>query len=233
MTPPHISSDLSHLGAQTVTPGDTWRIFRIMSEFVEAFETMYQYEQLVTVFGSARALPGSEEYVAGEQLGALLAGNHYGVITGGGGGIMEAANKGAFEAGGISVGLNIELPHEQHPNKYQSESLSFRYFFIRKVCLLKYSVAVVAFPGGFGTLDEFCEALTLLQTKKTNPIPIVMVGKKFWTPFKDWIHDTLCGGGYVSDGDEDLFKLVDSAEDAMKWILECHRYGIQNTVKVC
>jgi len=225
------SSDLNHIGSEHMTSGDTWRIFRIMAEFVEAFETMHKYNRLVTVFGSARTKPDNPIYSEAEMLGGLLVKSGYGVLTGGGGGIMEAANKGAFGAGGISVGLNIELPFEQHPNKYQTESFSFRYFFIRKVCLLKYSVAVVVFPGGFGTLDELAESLTMVQTNKSNKIPIVLVGKKFWTPFLKWVTESLLPNGLISEEDQKLYHLVDSAQEAAEYICECHRFGIQTTVK--
>ncbi len=224
-------SDISHIGENTVTPGDTWRIFRIMSEFVEAFETMHGFSHLISVFGSARTKPEETPYIEAQKLGELLVKNKYGVVTGGGGGIMEAANKGAFENKGTSIGLNIELPHEQHPNQYQNTEMSFRYFFIRKVCLLKYSVGAVFFPGGFGTLDELAESLTLVQTNKINPIPVVMIGKKFWTPFTEWINEYLLKNNYISQKDESMYKIVDSAEEAVDYILECHRFGIQNTVK--
>ncbi|MBO5791212.1 MAG: TIGR00730 family Rossman fold protein, partial [Lentisphaeria bacterium] len=157
-------------------PAESWRILRIMSEFVESFDRLGNVRQLhVSVFGSARTPVDSEYYNAAVEVGKLLVKAGYGVITGGGPGIMEAASKGAFEAGGRSVGLNIELPMEQNPNPYQNESLAFRYFFVRKVCFLKYSSAVIVFPGGFGTLDELSEVLTMVQTGKINMIPIIFV----------------------------------------------------------
>ncbi|MBO5202749.1 MAG: TIGR00730 family Rossman fold protein, partial [Lentisphaeria bacterium] len=164
------------------TKGDSWRVFRIMAEFIDTFETMAKYKDLVPIFGSARLKPDSPAYQDCVRLGELLADAGYGVLSGGGPGIMEAANKGAWQRKGVSVGLNIKLPMEQHENLYQTESLEFRYFFIRKVCFMKYSVAVVAYPGGFGMLDEISEALTLVQTNKVNRVPIVFLGKNFWSP---------------------------------------------------
>ena len=162
-------------------------------------------------------------------MGRLLAENGYGVITGGGNGIMGAANKGAFEADGQSIGLNIELPHEQRPNPFQTISLAFRYFFVRKVCFLKYSAAVIVFPGGFGTLDELGEVLTMVQTRKINPIPIILVGKNFWEGMTEWFK-TMEKEGLISPGDIDLVKIVDTADEAMAYLLECHKYGPRGTV---
>jgi hypothetical protein len=159
------------------TKEDPWRIFRIMAEFVESFETMSSQGPLVTVFGSARTKPGHKDYIEAEKMGRLLAENGYGTLTGGGPGIMEATNKGAHSAGGVSVGLNIKLPMEQDANPYLTAEVDFRYFFIRKVNFLKYALGVVVFPGGFGTIDEMMETLTLIQTNKINKIPLVVVGK--------------------------------------------------------
>ena len=155
----------------------------------------------------------------------------YGVVTGGGGGIMEAAHKGAFNAGGETVGLNIVLPHEQKPNPYQTLSLDFRYFFVRKVNFLKYSVGVFIFPGGFGTMDEFFESLTLVQTNKVNRIPLILVGKEFWNGALEWINSSLSGHKYISPEDVELYKVVDSAGEGMEFLRECHRYGVTGTVK--
>ncbi len=213
------------------TTSDTWRIFRIMAEFVESFETMAQQGPLVTVFGSARTAPDSPEYKEAEKMGRLLAENGYGVITGGGEGIMGAVNKGTCGAGGNSIGLNIELPNEQQPNKFQTTSLSFRYFFIRKVCFLKYTLGVVVFPGGFGTLDEFFEAVTLVQTGKINRIPIVVVGGDGWKDMFEYINKSLLKDGTINKSDIDLYKIVPDAKAAMKHLLECHRYGVLPTVK--
>lgn len=209
---------------------ETWRIFRIMAEFVDSFETMAHQGPLITVFGSARTKPDEPIYQQAVKMGELLAQNGYGVLTGGGPGIMEAANRGATNAGGKSVGLNINLPMEQHPNAYQNTSLDFRYFFIRKVCFLKYTLGVVVFPGGYGTMDEMFEALTLVQTNKINKIPTIMVGKKFWKPVAHWINKTVLKEyNYINQEDLELFKIVDSAEAAMQCLLELHRDGVTPT----
>ena len=199
------------------TKGDSWRVFRIMAEFIDTFETMSKYKDLVPIFGSARLRQDSPAYQDCVRLGELLADAGYGVLSGGGPGIMEAANRGAWQRKGISVGLNIKLPMEQHENLYQTESLEFRYFFIRKVCFMKYSVAVVAYPGGFGTLDEISEALTLVQTNKVNRVPVVFVGKAFWSPLIDWFKNTLLEQGMISAGDMDLFYLADNADEACEY----------------
>lgn len=224
-----------HPGALSTLPDFTkeepWRIFRIMAEFVEAFEDMSKQGPLVTVFGSARTSPDNRYYKDAESLSKLLVERGYGILTGGGPGIMEAANKGAFEAKGTSVGLNIELPMEQRPNPYQTEEIDFRYFFIRKVCFLKYAVAVVVYPGGYGTLDEFCEAITLIQTDKVNRIPVALVGKDYWGPMLDWFGKTLIDSKMICPKDLDIFKLVDNAQEAVDYIIGCHRRGIVHTVK--
>ena len=213
-------------------PADSWRILRIMSEFVDSFDYMAKMpEMLVSVFGSARTKEDNPLYAEARNTGKLLVDAGYGVITGGGPGIMEAASRGAFEAGGTSIGLNIELPMEQHPNTYQTDSLSFRYFFVRKVCFLKYSTALIVYPGGFGTLDELSEVLTMVQTNKINMVPIVFVGKKFWQGFIDWTQNTLLEEGMISPEDMNLFKVVDSGKEAVDWLVECHRYGRRGTVK--
>ena len=213
-------------------PAESWRILRIMSEFVESFDRMGSAEQLhVSVFGSARTPAGSKYYDSAEELGKRLVQAGYGVITGGGPGIMEAASKGAFEAGGRSVGLNIELPMEQYPNPYQNESLSFRYFFVRKVCFLKYSSAVIVYPGGFGTLDELSEVLTMVQTGKINMIPIIFVGTEFWGGMVKWFKEQLAADGMISPGDMELFKVVDTAEEAVRYLEDCHRYSRHSSVK--
>ena len=213
------------------TTNDTWRIFRIMAEFVESFETMSRQGPLITVFGSARTKPDSPEYKEAEKMGRLLAENGYGVISGGGEGIMGAVNKGCFQAGGESIGLNIELPNEQTPNKFQTISLSFRYFFIRKVCFLKYTLGVIVFPGGYGTLDEFFESMTLVQTGKINRIPIIVIGDGFWEGLFEWFNKGLLKSGNIDEADLGLYKVVPDADAAMKYLLECHRYGVQPTVK--
>ena len=217
---------------QDFMPADSWRILRIMSEFVESFDTMAHYkEMLVSVFGSARTKEDNEDYQSARKLGNLLVDAGYGVITGGGPGIMEAASRGAFEAKGTSIGLNIELPMEQNPNKYQTQSLFFRYFFVRKVCFLKYSTAIVVYPGGFGTLDELSEVLTMVQTGKINMVPIIFVDKKFWGGMIDWFKNSLVAEGMIDKADLELFHLVDTAEEAVAYLQECHRYGRRGTVR--
>ena len=214
------------------TKGDSWRVFRIMAEFIDTFETMAKYKDLVPIFGSARLKPDSPAYQDCVRLGELLADAGYGVLSGGGPGIMEAANKGAWQRKGVSVGLNIKLPMEQHENLYQTESLEFRYFFIRKVCFMKYSVAVVAYPGGFGTLDEISEALTLVQTNKVNRVPVVFVGKACWSPLIPWVKNTLLEQGMISAGDMDLFYLADNADEACEYIKAWHaKNGRESTVQ--
>jgi len=210
---------------------DAWRIMRVMGEFVESFDYMARVpEMLVSVFGSARVKAGSELYESARETGRRLVEAGYGVITGGGPGIMEAASRGAFEAKGRSVGLNIELPMEQKPNPYQTNSLSFRYFFIRKVCFLKYSTAIIVYPGGFGTMDELSEVLTMLQTGKISMIPFILVGKKFWSGFLRWVKSSMLECDMIEPEDMELIKLVDTAEEAVDYLCECHRYGPHGTV---
>ena len=210
---------------------DSWRVLRILSEFVDSFESMNELpRKMVTVFGSARTKPGSPMYEEAQKIGRLLVESGYGVITGGGPGIMGAANEGAFHAKGVSVGLNIELPMEQHPNKHQTKSLSFRYFFTRKVCFLKYSIGVCVFPGGFGTMDEFFETMTMVQTHKINPVPVVLIGRDYWQGLLDWLKNVMAHDGMISPGDLDLFIVVDTAEEAVNYMLNCHRYGFQSSV---
>ncbi|TVR92779.1 MAG: TIGR00730 family Rossman fold protein [Trueperaceae bacterium] len=197
---------------------DSWRMFRILGEFAQGFEEMADVDKAVTIFGSAR-LKGDDPYNAkAERLAASLARQGYAVITGGGPGIMEAGNKGAFEAGGRSIGLNVDLPHEQDPNPYQTHELKFRYFFIRKVMLVKYSTAFVVFPGGFGTIDELFEALTLVQTKKVTPFPIFLVGVEYWRGLVQWLQGTLVRHGTVSEHDLHLFKVVDDVDEISRAI---------------
>ncbi len=195
---------------------NSWRMFRIMSEFVEGFESMEDIKKGVSFFGSARLTPRDKYYNAAEKTAYLLAKKGMSVITGGGGGIMEAANKGAAQGGGISVGLNIELPHEQVPNKYTNRSLGFRYFFARKVMFVKYATAFVVFPGGFGTLDELFEALTLIQTKRAKPFKVVLYGKEYWEGLVNWIKQNALELQCVSPCDTGLYKVVDSPEQVVK-----------------
>jgi len=191
---------------------NAWRLFRILGEFAEGFEALGDLGRAVTVFGSARGVLDPTCYAKAERLGTSLARSGYAVLTGGGPGIMEAANKGAFDAGGRSVGLNIDLPHEQAPNPYQTDEVAFRYFFVRKVMLVKYASAFVVFPGGFGTLDELFESLTLIQTLKIHPFPVFLVGSEFWRGLVGWIETALAVRGTISPGDLHLFKVVDEVE---------------------
>jgi uncharacterized protein (TIGR00730 family) len=189
------------------TARDSWRIFRIMGEFVDGFEALSHVNRGVTIFGSARSQPGSPDYRRAYEMGRTVAGAGYAVITGGGPGDMEAANKGAVEAGGESVGLGIELPSEPQPNPYLTTSVSFRYFFVRKVMFVKYSQAFVIMPGGFGTLDELFEAVTLVQTKKIRPTPVILAGDHgYWDGLLDWIRDTLVARGKVSSDEAGILQ---------------------------
>jgi len=195
---------------------DTWRIFRIMAEFVEGFESLSRIPKGVTVFGSARSKPGEEDYRRAEELGRALAGAGHAVITGGGPGDMEAANKGALEAGGQSIGIAIELPFEDKPNPYLTTTLSFRYFFVRKVMFVKYSKAFVFLPGGFGTLDEMFEAVTLVQTRKVEPLPVILFGDDaYWDGLLRWVRETLLQRGKVSPEDLGILKRARSTKEVL------------------
>ncbi|MGC4022547.1 MAG: TIGR00730 family Rossman fold protein [Cyclobacteriaceae bacterium] len=200
-----------------IKSSDSWVIFKVMSEFVEGFEKMAKIGPCVTIFGSARIKPSNPYYKMAENIGERLVQQGYGVITGGGPGIMEAGNKGAHQAGGKSVGLNIYLPHEQKGNIYidPDKLITFDYFFVRKVIFVKYSQGFIVMPGGFGTLDELSEALTLIQTKKIGRFPIVMVGKKFWSGMIDWFKKVLVEEKMISPEDLDLFNMVDTPEEAV------------------
>jgi uncharacterized protein (TIGR00730 family) len=200
------------------TQQDPWRVFRIMGEFVEGFEELSRIGPAVTVFGSARTKPSDKYYKIAEQIGYKLAKAKYAVITGAGLGIMEAANKGAKEAGGKSVGLNIDIPVVQKPNSYVTHLIDFRYFFCRKVMFVKYAKAFIVMPGGYGTLDEFFEATTLIQTERIQPFPVILVGKDYWKGIVGWIKDTLINQNFISKQELDIFKIVDSADSAMRII---------------
>ncbi|WP_061299821.1 TIGR00730 family Rossman fold protein [Herbidospora cretacea] len=202
---------------------DPWRVLRIQAEFVEGFGSLAELPPSVTVFGSARTKPDSPDYALGVRLGGALADAGYGVITGGGPGCMEAANKGAVEAGGISVGLGIELPHEQSMNEYVNLGVEFRYFFVRKTMFVKYSCGFVTLPGGFGTLDELFEALTLVQTRKVTSFPVILMGTSFWSPMIDWIKSSLLGEGKISPQDVDLIRVTDDVDEAVRIIVEADR----------
>ncbi|MBL8010459.1 MAG: TIGR00730 family Rossman fold protein [Flavobacteriales bacterium] len=205
-------------GWSEVKANDSWAIFKIMSEFVEGFEAMQRIRPCVSIFGSARTAPERAEYKLAEEIAYLLTGYGYGVITGGGPGIMEAANKGAQRGGGTSVGLNIELPFEQAPNPYidKEKSLHFDYFFVRKVMFTKYSQGFIVLPGGFGTLDELFEALTLIQTQKIGRFPIILVGRTYWKGLLDWVKQTMGErNAYINPNDLDLITLADTAQEAV------------------
>ena len=202
------------------TGEDPWRIFRIMAEFVEAFETLSAAAPAVTIFGSARTKRSDPYYKLAVRIAAGLAKRELAVITGGGPGIMEAANKGSAQAGGKSIGLNIQLPHEQKGNCYANLPIDFHYFFSRKVCFVKYSVGFVFFPGGFGTLDEFFEILTLVQTQRVTPFPIVLIGRAYWKGLLKWIESTLARQHFIGPDDRKLCALTDSADEAIQIILD-------------
>ena len=197
---------------------DTWRVFRIMGEFVQGFEDLAHVAKGVSVFGSARTKPNDSEYRAAQETGALLARAGYAVITGGGPGVMEAANRGAFEAGGASVGCNIELPHEQSSNTYLTLSLKFKYFFVRKMMFVKYSDAFIIFPGGFGTLDELFEALTLIQTRKIHNFPVVLFGTRYWKPMLDWLRGPMLKEGKIVEEDFRRLHVTDAPSEVVEII---------------
>jgi len=196
--------------------GDPWRVMRIQSEFVEGFGALAELGPAVSVFGSARTAPDSVEYLAGVRIGRALVEAGFAVITGGGPGVMEAANRGALEAGGVSVGLGIELPFEQGLNPYVDIGVNFRYFFVRKTMFVKYARGFVVLPGGFGTLDELFEALTLVQTKKVTRFPIVLFGTTYWGGLATWVRSTLVAEGKASPLDLDLFHVTDDVDDAVE-----------------
>jgi uncharacterized protein (TIGR00730 family) len=200
----------------------SWRIFRIISEFTEGFDQLSAIHDAISIFGSARLKPEHPYYLKTVELATLLSKNGFAIITGGGPGIMEAANKGAYQENQLSVGLNIELPMEQTPNPYQDISLDFRYFFVRKVMFIRYSMGYVCMPGGFGTLDEFFEALTLMQTHKIYPLPLVLFGCEFWSGLIAWIKTTLMEYETISDEDLELIKVTDDPQEVLAFML-AHR----------
>jgi uncharacterized protein (TIGR00730 family) len=204
------------------TTTDSWRVFRIMGEFVEGFDTLARLGPAVSVFGSARSVPGAWDYAAAERTAALLAEDGFAVITGGGPGIMEAANKGAAEAGGTSVGCNIELPFEQGMNRWVRTAVNFRYFFVRKTMFVKYAEGFIIFPGGFGTMDELFEALTLIQTGKVHDFPIVLFGRDYWSGLLGWLRGTMLADGKISQRDFDMLIVTDSPEEAAATIRSCY-----------
>jgi uncharacterized protein (TIGR00730 family) len=194
---------------------ETWRIFRIMAEFVEGFERLSKVGPCVTIFGSARTPTDHRYYSLATETARLAVKNKYGVITGGGPGVMEAANKGAMEANGTSIGLNIQLPFEQRPNPFIKTVINFRYFFCRKVMFLKYTSAVIVLPGGFGTMDEMFETLTLIQTHKVSHLPLVLMGKDYWEGLVDWLREKMLYEGYINPEDVDLMQVTDDPAEAI------------------
>ena len=196
--------------------GESWRLFRIMGEFVEGVEALHDIGPAVSIFGSARTPPGDPAYEQAVAVAAAFARENFTVITGGGGGIMEAANKGAAEAGGTSVGLNISLPHEQTPNPYANIQLNFHYFFIRKVMFVKYAMAYIIMPGGFGTLDELFEAVTLIQTQRIRPLPVILVGADYWNGLVDWIRARLLDEEMIAPEDIDILQVIDDPEEVVR-----------------
>lgn len=209
---------------------DSWQIFKIMAEFVEGFETLARIGPCVSIFGSARTPADHEWYALADDVAFRLANAGFGIISGGGPGIMEAANKGAHRAGGRSVGLNIDLPHEQHSNPYidRDKLINFDYFFVRKLMFTKYSQGFVVLPGGFGTMDELFEALTLIQTGKVARFPVVLVGTEFYGGLLDWLKNAMLAQGTISPEDLDRFRLVDNAEDAAAHIIRFYeKYSLR------
>ncbi|MGD9561371.1 MAG: TIGR00730 family Rossman fold protein [Pyrinomonadaceae bacterium] len=207
---------------------DSWRVFRIMGEFVGGFDELATITRGISIFGSARTAPDSPMYDAARETARLLAENDFEIITGGGPGIMEAANRGAFESGKVSVGCNIELPFEQAPNPYLTKSLTFKYFMVRKTMFIKYSNAYIIFPGGFGTMDELFEALTLIQTRKIRNFPVVLFGSQYWQGMLQWITSMMLNEGNISDKDLGLMYLTDSPKDAVDFIIKTSSAGEKN-----
>jgi uncharacterized protein (TIGR00730 family) len=199
---------------------DPWRVLRISAEFVEGFDALAEIPRAISVFGSARVGEDDPAYAAARELGAALAGEGFAVITGGGPGVMEAANRGCQEAGGLSVGCNIELPFEQDMNAFIDLGIDFRYFFVRKTMFVKYADGFVVFPGGYGTLDELFEALTLIQTGKVQHFPVVLFGSEYWGKLVDWLRDPVLAGGKVSPNDLDLFHVSDDPEEVVAYLTE-------------
>ena len=199
---------------------DSWQLFKLLGEFIEGFDTLSKIGPCVSIFGSARTKSSNKNFKLAEEIAFKLTKHGYGVITGGGPGIMEAANKGAKKGNGKSVGLNIELPFEQHSNKYidPDKLINFNYFFVRKVMFMKYAQGFIVLPGGFGTMDELFEAITLIQTNKIAPFPIVLVNKEYWSGLLEWIQKTLLKSGAINKKDLDLFSIVDNADEAVKQI---------------
>ena len=217
LTPPQIAP-VERRASFTST--DPWRVLRIMGEFVEGFDTLSDVRNAVTIFGSARTPETSAEYDAAYQTAKMLAQEGFAIITGGGPGIMEAANRGAKDGGGLSIGCNIELPFEQGTNRWVERSINFRYFFVRKTMFVKYSTAFITFPGGYGTMDELFEALTLVQTGKVKQFPVVLFGRDYWGGLAGWLKERVAGEGKISPEDLNLFLVTDDPKQALTWIVE-------------
>lgn len=206
---------------------DAWRLFRILAEFVEGFDNMTNVPPAVTFFGSSRAVEGDFAYDTARELAKKLAAEGCAIVTGGGPGVMEAANRGAREGKGLSIGLNIDIPYEQRPNKYIDKLITFRYFFVRKVIFVKYSMAFVILPGGFGTMDELFEALTLIQTHKIAPFPLFMIGKDYWSGLIDWVKEHMLGTGKISPEDLDILHISDSQDEIVQRVRKlCDEMGL-------
>ena len=203
--------------------GESWRLFKIMGEFVEGIDGLHKLGPAVSIFGSARTGPEHPYYKMAENLAALFAKNGYSVITGGGGGIMEAANKGATTGGADSVGLNITLPFEQKPNPYATTQIEFKYFFVRKVMFLKYAQAFIIMPGGFGTMDELFETLTLIQTQRIRKMPVILVGKDYWEGLIQWLTDKFLKEKMISEKDLNLFRLLDDPEEIVRVVMDFNK----------
>jgi len=201
---------------------ESWRLFRIIGELVDGFDNLSGIEPAVSVYGSARIKPGDKLYAQTEEIARRLGELGFAIITGGGPGVMEAANKGALEAGATSIGLNIELPQEQVPNPYTTLSLTFRHFFVRKIMLVKYATAFVIMPGGLGTTDELTEVLTLVQTHKIRPFPVMLFDSSYWNGFLDWLHNTVLQSGYISEEDFDLLRICDEPDTVIEVVQKWH-----------
>ena len=215
--------DLQIIEELKTQQGDVWRILRIMAEFIEGFDTLHHVGPAVTFFGSSRATENSKYYKLAQETAYKLGRKGFTIITGGGPGIMEAANKGAFEAGTTSVGIHIDIPHENIPNRYQTVSLKFKYFFVRKVMLLRYALSYVIFPGGFGTFDELFEAATLIQTGKIYPFPLILVGSEYWVPLMDYMKNHMLKEKTISEEDLNIFHVVDSSDEVVEIVLDAAR----------
>ncbi len=227
--PPTPRARAPELGEFTHT--DSWRVLRIQSEFVQGINALAELGAAVSVFGSARFGEAHPDYAQARTMGKTLVDAGFAVITGGGPGLMEAANRGALEAGGVSVGLNIELPFEQKGNSYTTISVNFRYFFVRKTMFVKYSNGFVIFPGGFGTMDELFEALTLVQTKKIDKFPIILIGSDYWRGLIDWVKSTLLESGAISPDDLNLLVVTDSIEEARDILVDCYNTRCWGAIK--